>query len=130
MFFESIIKAAALSMLSPFGIISIELLSEVNDKITHVLLFQNLNTCPLFVPMLHSTSNHIYIFIYIYIYIYILEGEWRVLTESEVQRCLNWKPRAITMSTIGSIHSKQNRHRRSRNTGKPKNKNRRTKICR
>jgi len=48
----------------------------------------------------------------------VREGEWRILTDREVQRYLNWKPRADVTTTIGYLRSKEKR-RKGRNSGRP-----------
>ena len=58
-------------------------------------------------------------------FLYILEGEWRVLIDSEVQRYLNWNIRADVAATIGSVPSKENRRRRANKSGKPNRRQRR-----
>ena len=55
-------------------------------------------------------------------FLYILEGEWRVLIDSEVQR---WNIRADVATTIGSVPSKENRRRRANKSGKPNRRRRR-----
>mmetsp|Transcript_37664 Transcript_37664/g.42464 ORF Transcript_37664/g.42464 Transcript_37664/m.42464 type:complete len:103 (-) Transcript_37664:1392-1700(-) len=52
------------------------------------------------------------------------EGEWRILTDHEVQHYLNWKPRADVTTTIVSLRSKEKR-RRGKNSGKPSRRPRR-----
>lgn len=54
----------------------------------------------------------------------VREGEWRILTDHEVQHYLNWRPRADVTTTIISLRSKEKR-RRGKNSGKPSRRPRR-----